>query len=68
MLFMAANPKLVAPAMKKVHQNPVMVMVFPTNGVEEEMVCLLQSLRRISLIVGSTGAQVQVPWLEGTKG
>jgi len=54
-LFMIslANPKLVAPAMKKVHQNPVVVMVFPTNGVEEEMVHLLQPLRRISLIVGS---------------
>jgi hypothetical protein len=68
MISLAANTKLVAPAMKKVHQNPVMVMVFPTNGVEEEMVHLLQSLRIISLIVGSTGAQVQVPWLEGTKG
>jgi hypothetical protein len=28
----AANPKLVAPVTKKVCQNPVMVMVFPTNG------------------------------------
>ena len=54
-LFMIslANPKLVAPAMKKVCQNPVVVMVFPTNGVEGEMVRLLQPLRRISLIVGS---------------
>src|ERR1700729_927663 len=38
MISLASNPKLVPPSMKKVHQNPVMVMVFPTNRVEEEMV------------------------------
>jgi hypothetical protein len=38
MISLAANSKLVAPSTKTVHQNPVMVMVFPTNGVEEEMV------------------------------
>ncbi|KIM89659.1 hypothetical protein PILCRDRAFT_1984 [Piloderma croceum F 1598] len=37
MISLAANPELVAPSTKKVRQNPVMVMVFPTNGVEEEM-------------------------------
>ena len=46
MISLAANPKLVAPSMKKVHQNPVMVMVFPTNRVEEEMVRCLQLLTK----------------------
>jgi hypothetical protein len=31
MISLAANPELVALLMKKVPQNPVMVMVFPTN-------------------------------------
>ena len=46
MISLASNPKLVAPSMKKVHQNPVMVLVFLTNGVEEEMVCCLQLLTK----------------------
>ena len=43
-----------------------MVMVFPTNGVEEEMVRCLQLLTQTyakSWIY--IGARVQVPWLEG---
>src|SRR5882762_2390282 len=43
MLFMsslAANSELIKPwKNKKVPSNPVMVIVLPTNGVEEEMVC-----------------------------
>jgi hypothetical protein len=35
---LAADSGLVKPWKKKVCQNPVMVNVFPTNGVEEEMV------------------------------
>ena len=35
---LAANPGLVLPQIKRVFQNPIMVNVFPTNGVEEEMV------------------------------
>jgi hypothetical protein len=35
---LAADSGLVKPRTKKVCQNPVMVNVFPTNGVEEEMV------------------------------
>lgn len=38
MLALAKDPSLVAPRKKRVPQNPVMVIVFPTNGVEEEMV------------------------------
>ena len=38
MLSLAAKPELIQPSMKKVPPNPVMVIVFPTNGVEEEMV------------------------------
>ena len=56
---------LVAPSMKKVHQNLVMVMVFLTNRVEEEMVHCLQLLTKTdakSWIY--IGAWVQVPWLE----
>jgi hypothetical protein len=40
MLFLLAlskDPRIVAPAKKSVPNNPVMVLVFPTNGVEEEM-------------------------------
>ena len=40
MLFLLAlskDPRIVAPAKKSVPRNPVMVLVFPTNGVEEEM-------------------------------
>lgn len=44
MLFMrslAENPKLVKPRqLRKVFQNPVMVILFPTNGVEDEMICI----------------------------
>ena len=44
MLSLVANPKLIQPSMKKVPPNPVMVIVFPTNGVEEEMVCRNQPI------------------------
>jgi len=48
MLFMrslAANPKLIKFwGGKKVPSNPVMVIMFPTNGVEEEMVCQFEPL------------------------
>jgi hypothetical protein len=40
-LSLAANPGLVKPLKKEVPSNPVMVIVFPTNGVEEKMVCNL---------------------------
>jgi len=39
MLSLVARPELIQPSRKKVPPNPVMVIVFPTNGVEEEMVC-----------------------------
>jgi hypothetical protein len=41
MLFLLAllkNPSIIVPAKKYVPKNPVMVLIFPTNGVEEEMV------------------------------
>ena len=40
MLFLLAlskDPRIVTPAKKSVPNNLVMVLVFPTNGVEEEM-------------------------------
>ena len=37
MLPLATKPELILP-WKKVPSNPVMVLIFPTNGVEEEMV------------------------------
>ena len=44
MLSLAANPGLVKPLKKEVPSNPVMVVVFLTNGVEEEMVCRKSNL------------------------
>jgi superfamily II DNA/RNA helicase len=44
MLSLAAKPELIQPSMKKVPPNPVMVIVFPTNGVEEEIVCKNQPI------------------------
>jgi superfamily II DNA/RNA helicase len=41
---LAANLELVKPRKKIVCQNLVMVIVFPTNGVEEEMVCRKSNL------------------------
>jgi hypothetical protein len=38
LLALSKDPSIVAPAKKYVLKNPVMVLVFPTNGVEEEMV------------------------------
>jgi superfamily II DNA/RNA helicase len=38
LLVLSKDPRIVAPAKKSVPKNPVMVLVFPTNGVEEEMV------------------------------
>jgi hypothetical protein len=31
------DPRIVTPAKKSVPKNPIMVLVFPTNRVEEEM-------------------------------
>ena len=36
MLSLATKPELIQPLKKKVPPNPVMVLIFPTNGVEEE--------------------------------
>jgi len=44
MLSLAAKPELIQPSMKKVPPNPVMVILFPTNRVEEEMVCRNQPI------------------------
>ena len=41
LLVLLKDPNIVAPAKKSV---PVMVLVFPTNGVEEEMVSLTVDL------------------------
>jgi hypothetical protein len=38
LLALSKDPSIVAPAKKYVPKNPVMVLVFPTNGVKEEMV------------------------------
>ena len=35
LLALSKDPSIVAPAKKYVPKNPVMVLVFPTNGVEE---------------------------------
>ena len=40
LLVLLKDPNIVMPAKKSVPKNPVMVLVFPTNGVEEEMVSL----------------------------
>ena len=37
LLALSKDPRIIAPAKKSVPKNPVMVLVFPTNGVEEEM-------------------------------
>ena len=48
LLALSKDPSIVAPAKKSVPKNPVMVLVFPTNGLEEEMVsftvCLIYLL------------------------
>ena len=47
MLFLLApskDPRIVAPAKNSVPNNPVMVLVFPTNGVEEEVSLYSQSI------------------------
>ena len=40
LIFLSKDPGIVAPfkLKRKVLANPAMVIVFPTNGVEEEMV------------------------------
>jgi hypothetical protein len=38
LLVLLKDPSIVMPAKKYVLKNTVMVLVFPTNGVEEEMV------------------------------
>ena len=37
LLALSKDPRIAAPATKSVLKNPVMVLVFPTNRVEEEM-------------------------------
>jgi hypothetical protein len=37
LLARSKDPRIVTWAKKSVPKNPVMVLVFPTNGVEEEM-------------------------------
>jgi hypothetical protein len=48
LLALSKDPSIVAPAKKSMPKNPLMILVFPTNRVEEEMVsftiCLIHLL------------------------
>ena len=55
LLALSKDLNIVAPAKKSVPKNPVMVLVFPTNGVEEEMVSLTVYL--IYLLKSHAGVQ-----------
>ena len=44
LLALSKDPRIVMPAKKSVPKNPVMVLVFPTDGVEEEMASSLYSI------------------------
>jgi hypothetical protein len=55
LLALSKGLNIVVPAKKSVPKNPVMVLVFPTNGVKEEMVSLTVYL--IYLLKSHAGVQ-----------
>jgi len=63
LIALSKDPSIVAPfkLKRKVLANPAMVIVFPTNGVKEEIVCKYNTCA-FSLLTLSTGAQVSMTW------
>jgi hypothetical protein len=67
LITLSKDPSIVAPfkLKRKVPSNPAMVIVFPTNGVEEEMVRKYNN-SAFPLLNLSKGARVSTPWACGS--
>ena len=63
LLVLSKDLSIVMPAKKSVPKNPVMVHVFPTNGLEEEMVsftvCLIYLLAGLAARILEYGVDVE---------